>query len=321
MTSSHRRSRLITELLFLFVVASTSVVTLGEENAIDRYYSAALTAFQQGDAHKASALLTKLLETREDIPEAHNLLGVVFDQMGNGSKAEDHFKRAIELRPDYLEARSNFARYLISQGNLEAALRLTYAGFEKPEIHFMLVNALRRQKAFGKSLDHALEITRDFPDYPVAHLYVGIELQFQGRFREAKEHYTKAAVLSEKLPKLRAEAKFGLARVLAKEGNYAAAIPLLKESIGQTPGDVEARLELAGIYLKTGAYQDAVTLLQEALSLNPQERRTHFVLGNVLNRLGRQPEAQKHFGIFLELERKQNESESGKPTVYTKSRD
>ncbi len=321
MKSSRKRGRLISVLLFLSTAGSISFIAHGQESQIDRYYSDALKAFQQGDSSRASEILTKLLATREDLPEAHNLLGAAFDQMGNGLKAKHHFERAIKLRPDYLEARSNLVRYLIKQNNLEAALRLACPGLEKPDIHFMIVTWLRRQRAFSKALDHALKITQDFPDYPLAHLYAGIELQFQGKFQQAKEHYTKAAVLSEKAPKIGTEAKFGLARVLAKEGNYAAAVPLLKESIEQTPRNVEARLELAGVYLKTGEQERAVRLLQEALSFDPQERRIHFQLGNALRRIGNEQEAEKHFRIVLDLEKKQNASESEKPAVYTKSRD
>jgi hypothetical protein len=41
-----------------------------------------------------------------------------------------------------------------------------------------------------------LKITQLFPEYPVAHLYVGIESQFLGELQQAREDYTKAAALA-----------------------------------------------------------------------------------------------------------------------------
>lgn len=306
-------------LVAIFLLHTSTL--LAEEGLLNQYYKDAHQSFQQGNFPKAKDQLIELLRIRTDLPEAHNLLGVVYDRLGNGAMAGQHFQTALKLNPDFLEARSNLALHLISRGNLEDALRLVHQDFKEPDIHFLVVTALRRKKAYRKALDYALKITQLFPDYPLAHLYAGIELQFLGELQQASEHYTKATALAEKNPKVQTAAKFGLASTLAKEGDYVTAVPLLEEIIHANAGDVDARLELGGIYLKTGKYKEAAKVLQEAISFSPQERRAYFLLANVLERLGDHQEAEKRFAAFLDLEKKQTSPKTDKPAIYAKGRD
>jgi Flp pilus assembly protein TadD len=106
---------------------------LAEESLLDQYYNNAHQAFQQGNFPKAKDQLIRLLKIRTDIPEVHNLLAVTYDRLGNGAMAKQHFQTALKLNPDFLEARSNLALHLISQGNLEGALRLVHQDFKEPD--------------------------------------------------------------------------------------------------------------------------------------------------------------------------------------------
>ena len=202
---------------------------LAAESPIERTYNAAYEAFQQGNLTRARDQLIQVLKLRTDIPEAHNLLGVVYDRMGNSELARQHFEVALKLNPDFLEVRSNLAQLLVSRGNLQAALKLVHKEFKEPDVHYLMVMALRRKKAYSKALEHALETTRLYPDFPLTHLYAATELQFRGELQQAQEHYEKAAALGVGIPKVRIAAQFGLASTLAKKGDYEAAMPLLRK--------------------------------------------------------------------------------------------
>jgi len=314
-----RRSRYC--LCLTIILLSQPWFLQAAESTIERIYSVAYEAFQQGNLTSARDQLIQVLKLRADIPEVHNLLGVTYDRMGNGEKARQHFEVALKLNPDFLEVRSNLAQHLVSGGNLQAALALVHKEFKEPDVHYLRVMALRRKKAYSKALEHALETTRLYPDYPLTHLYAATELQFRGELQQAQEHYEKAAALGENTPTVRIAARFGLASTLAKKGDYEAAMPLLRSIISSNTTDIDARLELGGIFFKTGAYAEAIRLSEEIISIDAQEKRAHFLLSNALRRLGRAIDAEKHFRIFQELEKTSSSTEKGKPAIYAKSRD
>ena len=316
---SLRRSRFCRCLAIVLLLQPWSLQAA--DSTIERGYNAAYEAFQQGNLTSARDQLIQVLKLRTDIPEAHNLLGVTYDRMGNGEKARQHFEVALKLNPDFLEVRSNLAQHLVSGGNLQAALKLVHKEFKEPDVHYLMVMALRRKKAYSKALEHALETTRLYPDYPLTHLYAATELQFRGELQQAQEHYEKAAALGERIPEVRVAARFGLASTLAKKGDYEAAMPLLRSIISSNTRDIDARLELGNIFFKTGAYAEAIKLSEEIVSIDVQEKRAHFLLSNALRRLGRVDEAEKHFRVFQELDKTSSNPEKGKPAIYAKSRD
>jgi Flp pilus assembly protein TadD len=300
--------------LFLVVILLQAFTLLAEESLVNQYYTEAYQAFQQGNAMKARDLLLKLLEIRTDVPEAHNLLGVVKDSFGDDTTAKSHFETALRLKPNYTEARSNLALHFINEGSLDKALRLVHDGFAEPDVHYLVVTALRRKGDFVKALDYAVRITQTFPDFPPAHLYAGMELQSTGELQEAERHFRQAIVLAKNDPEVLAAAKFGLATTASKQGDYAVAVPLLEEVISANKGDVDSRLELATIYIETDQYEVASKVLREAITFDPQKRQAHFLLGKTLLRLGKKQEAEKHFKVFQDLEKEQSRFEREKPS-------
>ena len=307
--------------LLLSVCLFSYLAQVANEALPGQYYSDAYRSFQGGDYVKARDLLLRVLEFRNGIPEVHNLLAVIYDRMGDGSRAETYFEAAIRLKPDYLEARSNLALLRINHGNLKGALDLTYTGFGPADVQFLVVTSLRQKKLYQKALDQSLWITRNYPNYPSAHLYAGIELQLQGELVKAENHYRRALFLSVKLPEVMTAAKFGLASTLSKEGNYSEAVPILEDLISHNSQDIDARLELAEVYLKTRRFENILKAVDAVLSNEPRNKRARFLMATALQRLGRQEEAEKYFKAFRDLENEEAKYKTNKPAVYTKGRD
>ena len=111
---------------------------------------------------EAIAHYRKALEIRPDYAEAHNNLGLALAGSGQLDEAISHFQRALEIRPIYAEANYNLGIALASRGQVEEAV----VQFRK-----------------------ALEIN---PDYPEAHYSLGVVLAARGRVAEAIDHYQKA---------------------------------------------------------------------------------------------------------------------------------
>jgi protein O-GlcNAc transferase len=309
------RQRLIGPLLLCAGLACA------QDKTLESYYEEAHRAFQRGDFKVARDALRTLLTLRNDIPEAHSLMGVIQDQLGNKEQARDHFETALRLKPDLIDARSNLALFLIKQNDLKGALQLATSDFTPGDVYFLVVTAFRQKKDYGRALEQSLWMTQHFPTFAKAYLYAATELQFRGELERATALYQKTLALSISQPGISLAAKFGLADTLSKQGRYSEAIPLLEEIIRANKRDTDARLELGSILLRTGRYEEGARLLQETVALDPQNRKAHFLLGSTLTRLGKQQEAATHLRLFEDLERRENQQDNSQPTIYTKSRE
>lgn len=73
--------------------------------------------------------------TSPSSPQNHNNLGDLYGRRGDFKLAEWHFKRAIELNPNYADAMHNLANTYVQQGRLEEAIKFYEAALKnKPSL-------------------------------------------------------------------------------------------------------------------------------------------------------------------------------------------
>lgn len=78
----------------------------------------------RGDLAGAMLSAQKSVELDEESPEAHNLLGYVYQAQGRADEALDHYRQALDLEESYVDAMLNAADVLLHPiGDHEAALR------------------------------------------------------------------------------------------------------------------------------------------------------------------------------------------------------
>jgi Flp pilus assembly protein TadD len=82
-----------------------------------------------GDAASALASLERARELRPDLPQPYQGLGLLADREGRPDKAEEAYRAALKLDPDFVAARIQLAQHLLDRGTLDEAreqgLRLT----------------------------------------------------------------------------------------------------------------------------------------------------------------------------------------------------
>lgn len=107
--------------------ASTSVRTLqtedntsAEEEAASINLKLGVGYMQTGRFDIARAKLNKALEYDPGMAEAHNALGVLYENSGASLQAEQHYRQAIERDSSYNLARMNYGRLLCSGGGGKA---------------------------------------------------------------------------------------------------------------------------------------------------------------------------------------------------------
>lgn len=106
-----------------------------------------------------------------------------------------------------------------------------------------------------------------------------------------------------KIDPQRMGAKRTLAKIAIQDRDYPAALPYLRELTVRNPNDVTGKVELGRACAQTGALDEAWQNLAPALAQGyPDEKGTlHYLLGNILKKMGRTAEAEQAFAKAAQL--------------------
>jgi Flp pilus assembly protein TadD len=211
---------------------------------------------------------------------AHNCLGLIFAGQGRSAEAMEHCQRALEIKPNYIEAHNNFGNLLAGQGRSAEAMEHYQRALEiKPdyaEAHYNLGNLLAQQGRSAEAMEHYQRAVEIKPDAPKAHCGLALALKNQGRFTEAIAHYRKALEL-EPRPML---AQNALAWLLAtcpeatwRNGSQAVELAQQAEQLsgGKYPEILDT---LAAAYAEAGRFPEAVANAERALHLAEVQTNT-----------------------------------------------
>jgi len=147
----------------------------------------------------------------------HNNLGIALDRKGQFDEAIAHFRKAVEIRPNFAQARFNLGNALMNAGQVEQAI----AEFRK-----------------ATSIE---------PDHAAAHSNLGIALDRIGQFADAVAELEKAIQINPDS----AEAHNSLGIVLARHGQYDKAIAHFQTAIQIRPDFADARRNLNVVWGQT----------------------------------------------------------------------
>jgi tetratricopeptide (TPR) repeat protein len=213
-----------------------------------------------------------------DLPETHNMLGLLLGRRGSGSdEVLAEFREALRLRPEYAEAHNNIGLILAQNGDDAKA---------------------------ATEFREAVRIRRDYAD---AYANLGAVLMLSD-VEEAIGELEKAVSLDPTLIK----AQFNLAEAYGNSPSYGAAkqIEQLRKIISIAPDFARAHLALGKAMLHDAKVSDAVAELRDATRLEPTSGEAHYQLGLALARSGQQEEASAEVKKGRELssadERNQN---------------
>lgn len=205
-----------------------------------------LTWRQTTEYHNLFALYTATLQKNPGCWMAHYNLGIVLSNQGEAEQAIGHYRRAVDLRPDYAEAHYNLGRLLVEQGQFDDAI----AHYEKAAA----VN----------------------PADAEAQNNLGVTLFGIGRADDAIAHYQKALEIQPDY----AEASCNLASALVAKGDFDGAIARYTACLAAIPDQEEARYNLASALLRKGRIDEAIIQYQKVLQLHPDSADAHANLGS-----------------------------------------
>lgn len=180
----------------------------------------------------------KSLELDPDLAGAHVLLGVIYQKQWRWPEAENEFKTALDMTPNDAKAHGEFARFLLSQGQIDEALKWAKR---------------------GRELDPAAVSAAD----------LAWILFFARRYDDAERELR--ATLAVKPDQTGALWYLGF--VLIADGRASEAIPVLEKDLVVSHGSTGVKGVLVRAYASAGRRNDALHLLDEL----KQEQRKGYV--------------------------------------------
>ncbi|HYV11906.1 MAG TPA: protein kinase [Pyrinomonadaceae bacterium] len=139
---------------------------------------------------KAEAASRKALSINESLAEAHTALGfVTYRYHLKWAEAEEHFKKAIALNPNYATAHQWYGSYLAASGRLNEAVVEAKTAHELEPFSLTIYSDYIRALYYAGRLDEArkesLKLMETDPGFARAHYELGLVLEEAGKLEEA----------------------------------------------------------------------------------------------------------------------------------------
>lgn len=135
----YRASRLLTTVLLLQLALAGCAGTRQPKEDADANVKRARSHFDMAVDHQENGrvelALRELLTAQRLDPESPRIqhaLGIAYLQKGKEAEAEQHLKRALELRPDYQDARYNLSTLYMNQGRYDECIAESKRLYDDP---------------------------------------------------------------------------------------------------------------------------------------------------------------------------------------------
>jgi superkiller protein 3 len=300
--------------------------------AVDRKEGANLARKRLADVYmlqdkldEARAVIDTVIQAAPDDAAALVVAGRIAAHQGKVEEAERLIRKALELNPDYGEARVRLAELHAGPKPMEALSILDKVdpsdrSFEKAQLLRADINTRRVQltdaildlrrlldfrptsvpgrlqlawkymavKEYGRAADLLEELSRERRDQdPRMLVALGDARMEQKSYQEALEAYRKAR----KLEPESSDALTGEVRALVALGRRDAARQTAIDAMNKWPKEVWPRLALVEFHKATGDLQKAFDRLRTGLLANPKWEQGYVFLADLLVRAERKKEA------------------------------
>ncbi|HZT57136.1 MAG TPA: tetratricopeptide repeat protein, partial [Pyrinomonadaceae bacterium] len=209
-----------------------------------------LDFFAKGKFEQAVKEYDEAIRINPALAAAYNNRGSALFALGRFEEAAAGFRQAAQVSPKYGQARFNLALALIKLGREkeanDALMAAANAYFESGEEHLKNWELKEAEEDFKG-------ILQIDPDYPPAHLYLGL--------------------------------------VYNAERDFDSAVQSFNHVLARRPDNTEALVGLGSAYLGQRKYADAVEACDRAIKLRPADAEAYYTAGVAAASLGQREQA------------------------------
>ena len=260
-----------------------------------------LVEFRRENYARAIPPLQSVVRDEPGSQQARYLLGLcqVFTQ--------DYPASVRTLEPLWEPMRSN-AMYLYVLGlaasragdkelDEKAILRLIDIGGDTPEFHLFLGKAYLQRDEVADALAELEKAEALNPQLPYLHFNLAVAYLHNADYEKSEGEFFKDIQLEPELADNYVQLGY-LYWLMQRDDD---GVPEYRKALERDPKSSDAWFGLARSYLRQKKHAEALQAIDQAAKLAPENQRVHFIRGQVLQRLGRDDEAQAEFAIAKKL--------------------
>lgn len=206
--------------------------------------------FDEGDIEKAHPLLNALLSEEIANPLLHHLLGSIHYEKGAFRKALSHFKRALQINPDFTESAIGLSVILNDLGKYEEAQNVFLSAQQR----------LKTTAPQEKNLSHKIA---------EKHLELADLYEQNNQLLEALENI----ICYERTLGEKQDSILKKAQLLKKANKYTMATKIMREWASHQTVNAVFLAELAELYYLDQKPLAALSACEEALDLEPKDAK------------------------------------------------
>ena len=228
---------------------------------------------------KAAALFEKALATEPTLSKAAFYAGLTYAALFEEEKAQQAYQKAIEIDPDYTQARANYGGTLLDVGAYDEAIRQFNAVLQRDPRHFttltLLAQAYRLKELYPQAIDAANKAIKLNANAAEPHMWLADSLRNTGKFAEARAEYERYLKLSDFDSKLAGKLNYYALGYLAGIGR--------KKRAAQR--DIWSDLRslawfgICDCERQAQHYDLAIQACQTSLTYDPKDPYAHYALG------------------------------------------
>ena len=229
--------------------------------------------------HKAVEELQQALAADPSYSQAALYLGRSYNALFDEKQAETYLSKAVEIDPDYLEARASYAGVLLDAGSLDEALRqLNVVRLRDPKnamMWYLLSQVYCRKASYPEAIEAAQKAIQLTPNNAEAHFWLAESLRMSTKWADARQQFDDYLRLSNFDSGAAGKFNYYVMGYLIGFGKkrQASQVDIWRDLRSS------AFFGMCNCETKLGNYDGAIADCQRALTYDAQDPMAHYALG------------------------------------------